>query len=71
MMSALGFWPLFEYHNRCDEIARCRWARSKFPKCRQRNQYSCYENINSYMESIENRTSQTLQLFKRTLQTKQ
>ena len=40
---ALGFRPLLEYRNRCDGISRCRWASSEFPKCRQRNHYSCYK----------------------------
>ena len=42
-MRALGFRPLFQYPNRCDGISRHKWADSEFPKCRQRNHYSCYE----------------------------
>ena len=61
-MSELGFRPLLEYPNRCDAISRCRWVSSKFPKCRQKNHYSCYKNKLS-IKTLKNRTLQILQTF--------
>ena len=53
-MPALGFWSLFKYPNRCDEISRCRWATSEFPKCQQRiTTLAININLNSYIENIK------------------
>ena len=43
LIPALGIGPLFKYLKRYDGISRCTWASSDFPKCRQRNHYSCYK----------------------------
>ena len=69
-MPALGFWPLFEYANRCDVVSRCKWASSEFSNV-DKIIITLAMNINliSYMENNKNTTSNILQLFKRTLQT--
>ena len=53
-MLSLGFWPLFEYPNRCDRISSCWWANSEISNVDKGvTTLAMNINLNSYMENIK------------------